>query len=163
MFELRRIWDILEYLYSTLSEALWYEASVLGFWTSHSEWIYFANVQRIGFSLFELKWSNLRELELRRIWDIVGYLYSTERLRVYCDILRTKLWGRLCNGVRKTLWERRYENDAVRKTLWERHRKKDISFDLLLSIEFVIKNVLQRLWALHLWCIWYSLYMLIMM
>ena len=37
-FELRQIWDILGYLYNSLSAALWYEASVLGFW-NFTQWM----------------------------------------------------------------------------------------------------------------------------
>ena len=61
----------------------------------------------------------LQGTELRRILDIFEHFYSTERLRAYCDVARTTLYGRICkgDGVTKTLWERRYERDVVRKTL----------------------------------------------
>ena len=47
-------------------------------------------------------------------FEIAGHLYNTERLRVYCDVVRNTLCGRICkdNGVRETLWK-----DVVRKTL----------------------------------------------
>ena len=61
--------------------------------------------------MIDHKLSNKRGSELSRILDILGYLYRTERLRAYCDAVRTSLCGRICknNGVRKT--------DVVRKTL----------------------------------------------
>ena len=81
--------------------------------------IYMANVQRRGFSLIDQKMSKLQGTELRRIRYILEHLYSTERLRVYCDVVRTTLCGRICkdNSVRNMLRERRCEKDIVRKTL----------------------------------------------
>ena len=110
--------------------------------------------------------SKLQGTELRRIRDtcILEYLYRTARLRVYCDVLRTTLCRKICksNGVRNTLWERRCGKDVVRKTLWERRCEKDVVRKSLWKIYlfwpasfywqiFVIKNVLHRLGALHLW------------
>ena len=126
--ELRRIRDILGYLYNTLSAALWYEVPVLGFWNfTHGKNIY-ADMQRRGFSLIDHKMLKLQGTEVRRIWVILGLLYSTARLRVCCDVVRTTLCGRICkgNGVKKTLWERRCEKGVVRKTLWERRCERDV-------------------------------------
>ena len=78
-----------------------------------------------------------------QIWDILRFLYITETLRVYCDVVRTTLCGRICksNGVRKMLWEIRKkayvhvyrnklgqlcEKEVVRKTLWEWCCENDI-------------------------------------
>ena len=84
-----------------------------------------------------------RGSEPRRILDILEYLYSTERLRVCCDVVMTTLCGRICKGngmgktdvVRKTSWERRREKDVVKKTLYNSHCEKYNTFDLLLLID----------------------------
>ena len=124
-FELRLISDILGYLYNTLSAALWFEASVLGFW-NFTQWkkIYC----RCATSRFQFDRSQNVEIIGYWTWDILGNLYSKERLRVYCDVMRTTLCGPICkgHGVKKTLWERRCEKEIVRKTLWERRCEKDV-------------------------------------
>ena len=81
--------------------------------------MYIADVQRRGLSLIDYKLSKSQGTEHRRIWDILGHLYSTDRIRVHRDVVRTTLCGRICkgNGVRKTLRERHCEKDVVRKTL----------------------------------------------
>ena len=143
------------YLYNTLFAAFLFEISVPGFrnlWMWNSEWIYIADVTHGRFSLIDNKMLRLQGIELRRIRDILGHLYSTERLRVYCDILRTTLCRQICKsyGVRKTSWERRCEKDVLRKTLWEIYLFWPASFDWQM---FVIKNSLHRLGAFHLWCL----------
>ena len=45
--------------------------------TSHRVRIYIVDVQRRGFSLIDQKLSKLRGFELRRIWDILRYLFTT--------------------------------------------------------------------------------------
>ena len=122
--------------------------------------MYIADVQCRGFSLIDPKMFKSQGTELRQIWDILGHLYNTERLRIYCGVVRTTLCGRICkgNGVKKTLWERRCEKDVVKKPLWERPCKKVVVKKifrltcLFLQI-FAIKIVLHRLGALHLWCL----------
>ena len=74
-FELRRIWDILGYLYTTLSAALWYEVSVLGFW-NFTQWInIYCRCATSRFQFDQLKMMKLRGSE--QIWDILEYLYNT--------------------------------------------------------------------------------------
>ena len=122
-------------------------------------------MQRGNFSLIDHKMSKLQGTELRRIWDILERLYNTERLRIYCDVVRTTFCGRICKGndVKKTLWERRFEKDVVRKMLWKSRCEKDLVRKSLWEIHlfwssfywqiFAIKIVLHRLGALHLWCL----------
>ena len=55
-------------------------------------------MQRRGLSLIDPKMFKLQGTEHRRIGDILGHLYNTERLRIYCDVVRTTLCGRICNG-----------------------------------------------------------------
>ena len=73
--------------------------------------------------MIDPKMLKLQGTELRRIGNILGRLYNTERLRIYCDVVRTTLCGRICKGndVKKTLWERRCEKDVVRKSLGKRY------------------------------------------
>ena len=40
-------------------------------------------MQRRGLSLIDPKMFKLQGTELRQIWDILGHLYNTERLRIY--------------------------------------------------------------------------------
>ena len=85
-FELRRIWDILGYFYSTLSAALWYKSFVLGFW-DFTQWndIYC----RCATSWFQFDRPKIVEItgfELRRIWDILGYLYNTLSATLWYEI-----------------------------------------------------------------------------
>ena len=85
-------------------------------------------------------------------------LFTGDRLRVYCDVVRTTSCGQLCKGkgvrkalrerccekiiVRKTLWERRCEKDVVRKALWERRCKNIVMRKIiLLTCLFLLTNI----------------------
>ena len=85
------------------------------FETSHRQILYIVDVQCRGFSLIDPKMFKLQGTELRQIRDILGHLYNTERLRIYCDVVRTILCGRICNG--NDVKKRRCVKDVVRKTL----------------------------------------------
>ena len=82
-------------------------------------------------------------------------------LRCVDEYVRATVWDRRCEKdvVRKTLWERRCEKDVVRMTLWKRRCRTVVVKNIFLFICFfnrqiiVIKNVLHRLGALHLWCL----------
>ena len=96
-----------------------------------------------GFSLIDQKLSKLRGSELRRLWDIWGYLYSTETLRVYYDVVRTTLCGRICKGnaVRKILWDLLCEKDIVRKTSRVKLCEKDVKNNMYMYIGISYDNV----------------------
>ena len=121
----------------------------------------------VRFSLIDQKLLKLRGSELRRIWHLLGYLYSAEdyayivtlwglccaednvKATMWKDVVWMVLWKRHCEKdvVRKTLWERRLDEDVLRKTLWERYLFCPPSFD---RQTFVINDVLHMLEALHL-------------
>ena len=86
-FELRRIWDILGYLYNTLSAVFWYEAFVLGFWNFTQANIIYCRCATSKFQFDRPKIVEITGSELRRIWDILGYLHNT---------LSALLWYEAC-------------------------------------------------------------------
>ena len=121
-FELRRIWDILGYLYNTLSTTLWYEASVLRFWHTVTEYI--LQICNVEVSVWSTKkWWNDRGMNLDK-FDIFLGICTTQK--DYANIVT--LWGLRCvdEYVRTTGCERFCEKDVVRKTVWERHSEKDV-------------------------------------
>ena len=123
--ELRRIWDILRYLYSTLSAARWYEAFVLGFWN-------FTQCKNIycECATSRFQFDRPKNVGIMGVWTQTNLRYfgifiqhrAIMRISWRCAVY--VVWTNMCNGVRKTLWERLWEKDIVRKTLWERLCKK---------------------------------------
>ena len=126
-------------------------------------------MQRRGFSLIDQKLSKLLGLnfnDFRIFWDICTaqkdhtYIVTLWGLRMWTNMLGQRcekdVVGRRCEKdvVRRTLWERRCEKYVVRKSLWEIYFFWPSSFYWQI---FVIKNVLQRLGALHLWCLCFFL------
>ena len=114
-------WDILGYLYNTLSTAFYYEASFLGFWNVTQWQSMYCRVQRRGFSLIDQKcriYGDLNWDKFEMIWDICTAQKN------YAYIVTLWWLGCVDQYFRATVLERRCEKGVVRKTLWERRCKK---------------------------------------
>ena len=118
--ELRRFWDILGYLYSTLSAALWYEAFVLGFWNFTQCKNIYCRCATSRFQFVRPKIVEMTGFELRRIWDILVYLYNTLSAALWYKAFALGFWN-------FTLWKNIYCRCATSRFQFDRPKNVEIT------------------------------------